>query len=100
MFGKRVLQVEVYGDQTINGIKTFKDQIVVPEKSLFCYQISDIDTYITNQNFVTSTILTNALAYYATLANPTFTGTVTLPNNQTVTSTSTPFLTSVDYQVY
>ena len=100
MFGKRVLQVEVYGDQTINGIKTFKDQIVVPEKSLFCDQISDIDTYITNQNFVTSTILTNALAYYATLASPTFSGTVTLPNNQTITSTTTPFLSSVDFSPY
>ena len=60
MFGKRILKVEVYGDQTIYGNKSFKDKIVVPEKSLFCDQISDIDTYITNQNFVTSTILTNA----------------------------------------
>ena len=31
MFGKRILNVEVYGDQTIYGIKTFKDKIVVPE---------------------------------------------------------------------
>ena len=69
MFGKRILNVEVYGDQTIYGIKSFKDKIVVPEKTLFFDQISDIDTYITNQNFVTSTILTNALAYYATLAS-------------------------------
>ena len=32
MFGKRILNVEVYGDQTIYGIKSFKDKIVVPEK--------------------------------------------------------------------
>ena len=82
------------------ALKVFKDKIVVPENSLFCYQISDIDTYITNQNFLTSTILTNALAYYATLASPTFSGTVTLPNNQTVTSTTAPFLTSVDFSPY
>ena len=100
MFGKRILNVEVYGDQTIYGIKSFKDKIVVPEKSLFCDQISVIDTYITNQNFVTSTFLTNALAYYATLASPTFSGTVTLPNNQTITSTTTPFLSSVNLSPY
>ena len=29
MFGKRILNVEVYGDQTIYGIKSFKDQIVL-----------------------------------------------------------------------
>ena len=82
------------------ALKLLKNKIVVAEKSLFCYQISDIDTYITNQNFVTSTILTNALAYYATLASPTFSGTVTLPNNQTVTSTTTPFLSSVNLSPY
>ena len=46
MFGKRVLQVEVYGDQAIYGIKTFKDKIVVPEKSLFCYQIHTLQIKI------------------------------------------------------
>ena len=46
MFGKRVLNVEVHGDQTIYGLKNFKDGIEVPEKSLYCYQISDLGTFI------------------------------------------------------
>ena len=44
--------------------------------------------------------LRSGLSVYAPLASPTFTGTVTLPNNQTVTSTTTPFLTFVDFSPY
>ena len=77
MFGKRILNVEVYGDQTIYGIKNFKDSIVVPENSLYCYQIADIGTFITDKNFVTLTTLNTKLALYATISSPTFSGTVT-----------------------
>ena len=57
MFGKRILNVEVYGDQTIYGIKYFKNSIVVPENTLYCYQIADIGTFITDKNYVTLTTL-------------------------------------------
>ena len=77
MFGKRILNVEVYGDQTIYGIKNFKDSIVVPENSLYCYQIADIGTFITDKNFVTLTTLDMTLALYSTISSPTFSGTVT-----------------------
>ena len=42
----------------------------------------------------------SAANLYATKVNPTFTGTVTLPNNQTITSTTTSFLSSVDLSPY
>ena len=42
----------------------------------------------------------SAANLYATKVNPTFTGTVTLPNNQTITSTTTSFLSSVDLSAY
>jgi hypothetical protein len=108
MFGKRVLNVEVYGDQTIYGIKTFKDSIVVPENTLYCYQIADIGTFITDKNYVTLIALntklelyatisslasyaTNAsLSAYATKVSPTFSGTVTF-----VDTSVTPNTTSV-----
>ena len=108
MFGKRVLNVEVYGDQTIYGIKNFKDSIVVPENTLYCYQIADIGTFITDKNYVTLITLnaklelyatisslasyaTNAsLLNYATKVSPTFSGTVTF-----VDTSVTPNITSV-----
>ena len=69
MFGKRILNVEVYGDQTIYGIKNFKDSIVVPENSLYCCQIADIGTFITDKNFVSLTTLNTKLQLYATIAS-------------------------------
>ena len=106
MFGKRILNVEVYGDQTIYGIKHFKDSIVVPENSLYCYQIADIGTFITDNNFVTLTTLNtklqlyatissldvyatiNSLAVYATKVSPTFSGIVTFIDTSTNPSTT------------
>ena len=97
MFGKRILNVEVYGDQTIYGIKYFKDSIVVPENSLYCYQIADIGTFITDKNFVTLTTLNTKLQLYATITSlgdyatkvsPTFTGTVTFVDTSTNPSTT------------
>jgi hypothetical protein len=87
MFGKRVLNVEVYGDQTIYGIKNFKDSIVVPEKSLYCYQIADLGTFITDQNYVTLTTLNTKLQLYATISSPTFSGTVTFIDTSTTLNT-------------
>ena len=41
----------------------------------------------------------SAANLYATKVNPAFTGTVTLPNNQTITSTTTPFYHLLIYQL-
>jgi hypothetical protein len=106
MIGKRVLNVEVYGDQTIYGIKNFKDSIVVPENTLYCYQIADIGTFITDKNYVTLIALntklelyatisslasyaTNAsLSAYATKVSPTFSGTVTFVDTSVIPNTT------------
>ena len=96
MFGKRILNVEVYGDQTIYGIKHFKDSIVVPENSLYCYQIADIGTFITDKNFVTLTTLDTTLALYATISSPIFSGTVSFIDTSVqpnTTSTIKDYLT-------
>ena len=109
MFGKRILNVEVYGDQTIHGIKNFKDQIVVPENSLYCYQIADIGTFITDNNFVTVTTLNtklqlyatiSSLSIYATLASPTFTGTVTLPDGATISANGSVYARKTTLNAY
>ena len=103
MFGKRVLNVEVYGDQTIYGLKNFKDSIVVPEKSLYCYQIADLGTFIIDQNYVTLITLNTKLELYATissladyapLTSPTFSGTVTFIDTSTTPNTTS---TITDY---
>ena len=108
MFGKRILNVEVYGDQTIYGIKYFKDSIVVPENSLYCYQIADIGTFITDKNFVTLTTSSLTVVKISQLTVPAgvwlLSSQVALVNTTAVTTTYvpncqtsiTPYSTSLD----
>ena len=47
--------VDILTDQTIYGIKKFKNGITVPNNTLVCAQLSDLSTYLANQNYLTTT---------------------------------------------
>ena len=95
MFGKRIQNVQVYGDQTIYGFKSFEDGIDIPDNSLYCSQISDLITLLNNyktiyvndqiQDGVTTiapsqNAVYDALVLKANTSSPTFSGTVTIPS--------------------
>ena len=47
--------VDILTDQSIYGIKIFKNGIVVPDNTLVCAQLSDLSTYLANLNYLTTT---------------------------------------------
>ena len=47
--------VDILTDQSIYGIKKFKNGIVVPNNTLVCAQLSDLSTYLANLNYLTTT---------------------------------------------
>ena len=74
--------VDILTDQSIYGIKKFKNGIVVPNNTLVCAQLSDLSTYLASLHYLTTTssipsTQVTGLNIYVTLAIPTFTETVT-----------------------
>ena len=54
--------VDILTDQSIYGIKKFKNGIVVPNNTLVCAQLSDLDTYLANKYYLTR--------YHPTISQP------------------------------
>ena len=46
--------VNILSDQTVYGVKTFQNGIVVPNNTLVCAQLADLSTYLANLNYLTT----------------------------------------------
>ena len=79
--------VDILTDQTIYGIKKFKNGITVPNNTLVCAQLSDLSTYLASQNYLTS-IPSNYLTTSSSIQASQLTGFSTIT---TLSGLSLPF---------
>ena len=97
--------VNILSDQTVYGVKKFNNGIVVPDKTLVCTQLADLDTYLANLNYLTTsstgrpqTLITDQSGWITTALNGCL---KSIPDTYLTTSICSPgYLLSQHYKVY
>ena len=86
--------VNILRDQTVYGVKKLKNGIVVPDKTLVCTQLADLDTYLANLNYLTTsstgrpqTLITDSSGWITTALNGCL---KSIPDTYLTTSSSIP----------